>query len=137
MQNKIRFTKHTADIRMEITAPGLESLFTTALEGMVKFMGPVDVSEKNFKEKSFQVSPGDPAILLVDFLSEMLTRMYIHKCTYHAGKVEVGDGRLKVLGISGRRVKGFIKEIKAVTYHEAKVRQMKQGKWSAHIIFDI
>jgi SHS2 domain-containing protein len=39
--------------------------------------------------------------------------------------------------VSGVNVEHFVEDLKAVTYHEAEVRQTDDGYWETMIIFDI
>ena len=135
----ISYLPHTADIRMRVTAPDLERLYAGAVKGMNDILkegfcspesGPANV------EISFELKGADPSILLVDFLSEVLSSSYADKCIFCAVGVQLGEN--KVLGrLQGTEVEGFDEEIKAVTYHEAHVRRKEIGEWEALILFDI
>ncbi len=135
----ISYLPHTADIRMRVTAPDLEGLYAGAVKGMNGILkegfsgresGPASV------EISFEVKGSDPSILLVDFLSEVLSSSYADKCLFCAVGIQLGEN--KVLGrLQGIEVDGFDEEIKAVTYHEAQVRRKENGEWEALILFDI
>ena len=135
----ISYLPHTADIRMRVTAPDLKRLYARAVEGMNGILkegfcgrerGPASV------ETSFEVKGADPSILLVDFLSEVLSSSYADKCLFCRVKTQLEENRV-LARLQGTEVDGFDEEIKAVTYHEAQVRRKENGEWEALILFDI
>lgn len=135
----ISYLPHTADIRMRVTAPGLELLFTRAVEGMNDILKEgfcSGESRKHSLEITFEVGGDDTSILLVDFLSEVLSSSYADKCLFCAVDVRMEEGRV-LARLLGTLVEGFDEEIKAVTYHEARVRRRGAEGWEALILFDI
>ena len=135
----ISYLPHTADIRMRVTAPDLELLFTRAVEGMNDILKEGYCSVGNRKhslEITFELKGDDPSILLVDFLSEVLSSSYADKCLFCAVNVRMEEGRV-LARLRGTEVQGFDEEIKAVTYHEARVRPHGTDGWEALILFDI
>ncbi|MEW6610237.1 MAG: archease [Patescibacteria group bacterium] len=130
---------HTADVRMKIEAPTLEGIFIDALHGMmdVLYSSRKGVKENKGSKRIIALHANDSAVLLVDFLNEVLAQAYLHHeiystVTFHAFSVT----SLKA-EISGIHVDHFDEDIKAVTYHEANVVQEKEGRWKATLIFDI
>lgn len=137
---KIRFMPHTADVRVQIEADSQEGLFRAGLEAMNRLLkkngcrkpGPSDIT------RHIDVRAPDATALLVDFLSEILTATHTQKALFC--RVEFSEMSMRHLRatVSGRTMKHFDDDIKAVTYHEAEVVcNEKTGRWSTCIIFDI
>ncbi len=135
----ISYLPHTADIRMRVTAPDLEDLYASAVEGMNGILkeGWSNLGKRPVSvEASFELKGDEPSILLVDFLSEVLSMSYADKCLFRAVEIRPGENRV-LARLQGCHIEGFDEEIKAVTYHEAEVRRTKKGEWEALILFDI
>lgn len=130
-----KFLEHTADIEMYVQANSLQELFRDALAGMFFILKPEGKNKKT--ERKIQVASINPSLLLIDFLNEALRLALTHKELYNIvyfkkfSKEKI-DGRLQ-----GFKVKGFGEDIKAATYHGAKLRQNKNGQLEINIIFDI
>ena len=62
---------HTADVRIRVTASGLESLFAEAARAMAAIMAPGCIPEGPVT-RAVTVEAEDPEGLLHDFLSELL-----------------------------------------------------------------
>ncbi|MDP4262239.1 MAG: archease [Bacteroidota bacterium] len=131
---------HIADIRVQVTAATQEEMFRSALQGMAY------LEKKNFcKEQAgsffvrdkVQIKAADITGLLIDFLSEVLTLSHINKVVY----CEISFHKLSateiISTIKGNRVNCFDEDIKAVTYHEAAVKQNNKRQLETVIIFDI
>lgn len=134
------FLKHTADVRMLVKANDLEALFNEALKGMAS------IQKSNIKNQSvswrtktrlIEIQSPDKTALLVDFLSEVLAQSQINKEVYVDVKfLEFSEIELKA-EIYGVAIEAFDGDIKAVTYHEADIKQSEKGEWETIIIFDI
>lgn len=136
---KFQILPHTADTRLRVEGDTLENLFSAALEGMA------DIIRKDFCNKSkefplefkLKIKSLDSTNLLVDFLSEVLTLSHVHNsvfCNVTFDKLTTQEISAKIIGI---RVNKFSEDIKAVTYHGAKINKNDQGNYQAVIIFDI
>jgi SHS2 domain-containing protein len=86
---------------------------------------------------ALQLQSVDTTVLLVDFLSEVLTLSHEEKAVFCALEVQQLNETAIAAQIAGRPADGFAEDIKAVTYHEAEVRQNDAGKWETMLIFDI
>lgn len=129
------FKEHTADVRMDVESGSLPALFRQSLLGMFRFLKPVTLPQK--VDRAIDVRSSDASALLVDFLNGALSRAQSNKETYTSVTFKtLSDKRLRAK-LSGRRVSSFGEDIKAVTYHEAKVGRDSSGTWHAHVIFDI
>lgn len=135
-----RIFDHTADLGVIVTAATREQLYAEAAFALFDLLTePATVREVAARE--ITVTGGDPADLLVNFLREALFAwsgegFLMKSCLVR----EAGPGRLTAL-LQGEpfdparhRIK---QEIKAVTYHQAEVRQDETGAWRARVIFDV
>lgn len=150
--------EHTADIRLLVKGKNLEELFKEALKGMAfiqksnirnsMLAGRQEVSKN---KRLIEIQSPDKTALLVDFLSEALVQSQINKEVYADVKfLEFSEinpeavpqnagrygARLKA-EIYGNPVESFDEDIKAVTYHEAEIKQNEKGEWETMLIFDI
>lgn len=134
-----RILSHTADIGLVITGKSLEELFAHA--GYAFFDITWDLS--NVEERllyPIRIEEEEQAELLVSFLRELLylnqAEEYIFK-RFEVQKLELPC--LEVVGFGEKidlaRHRGK-REIKAVTYHQAEVKE-KKGRFTAKVIFDI
>lgn len=129
--------EHKADIKFKITADNLNDLFEGALKGMADILVlKEDLTEEKI-EKNIKVSSLDLSSLLVDFLSEILTFSDIEDCVFNEVKINDLKNNKIEAKISGFKFKKLKEEIKAVTYHQSRVEQNKDGQWEAVVLFDI
>lgn len=138
MPGSYKFLDHTADRRMKISGTDLESLFQKGMEGLCQLL--LTETHKNRAKRvgrQIHISAPDTTVLLIDFLSEVLTFAHIDKAVYSEVCFDYLNSDALEAEIHGRRVSGFAEEIKAVTYHEAEVKKSKEGRWESMIIFDI
>lgn len=133
------FHPHTADIRMKVVAPTLDKIFEAALMGMSEILKEGHCS-KNFNyniHSIIEIEAKDRTCLLIDFLSEALSLSYTEKAVYCKLMVQdLQNNKLKATML-GTPIDGLDEEIKAVTYHEAKLAKNNSGLWETFIIFDI
>lgn len=132
-----RFLDHTADIRMKVTGQSLEGLFKDAILGLMHLAKQEIKNQEQKIERGITVKSRDKTSLLIDFMNEVLALAYTNREIYT-------DMRFKKLSeteleaeITGVAVQEFDEDIKAVTYHEADVKENKDGVLETMIVFDI
>lgn len=135
-----RFIPHTADARLQVTGNSSEDIFRSALQGMAF------LQKKGFcarqkgmysKQDNLNLKAVDPIVLLIDFLSEVLTLSQINKTVYCNVKFEqLTQTTLKAI-ISGSQPDYFDEDIKAITYHEAEIKHNTKKELETIIVFDI
>ncbi|MBI3017776.1 MAG: archease [Deltaproteobacteria bacterium] len=130
---------HTADVRVKVVGQSLEELFLESLEGMNELMcvGFRKQQTKITIQKTLKITALNSTMLLVYFLSEVLTLSHIHHAIFC--KVEfkkLSDATLEAK-IFGTKTKKIEKDIKAVSYHEAKIKKNKNGDHETILVFDI
>lgn len=129
--------EHKADIKLKITADNLNDLFEGALKGMADILVLKEDLTEEKVEKNIKVSSLDFSSLLIDFLSEILTFSDIEDCVFNEVKINDLKNNKIEAKISGFKFKKLKEEIKAVTYHQSRVEQNKDGQWEAVVLFDI
>lgn len=133
-----KFLKHTADLRMEIKGRTTEELFKEALSGMIAVLKAPGIKyQVSSVKRSVKVRSADKTALLVDFLNEALAQAQINKEIYTGVSfVKFSEHELEA-ELVGAPVESFAEDIKAVTYHEADVKENEKGEWEATLILDI
>ncbi len=131
--------EHTADLGVRVHAPtraGLIAPATAALYAAVGRLQPGPTAA----DRTIRVTGDDPALLLRDYLAEVLHGLQVeHWLLMDPHVAEFGDERLVVRGqVAAIDPAGsvFEREVKAVTYHELAVRACADG-YEATFIVDI
>ncbi|HXH18585.1 MAG TPA: archease [Chitinophagales bacterium] len=135
----IEYLPHLADIRVRIEADTLDELFEAGLKGMTNILKKDFCSSlTEFRiEYNVEIKSNDVTALLVDFLSDVLTKSYVDRMLFCELSVSELTAKSLIATVYGTRADGFDEDIKAITYHEADVKQNNEGKWETLLIFDI
>ncbi len=135
---KYKLIAHTADIRLLVQANSHQELFLGALQGMASIISTAGYqTSRSTVTQTIKVKSNDPTLLLIDFLSEILTLSHVLKAVFYSAIFTIlTSNQLEAL-ILGIPVVQFDEDIKAVTYHEAEIVQDNQGNLSTIIVFDI
>lgn len=128
---------HTADLRMNVEGKTPENLFSEALAGMAHILKNKIKNEKVSIKREIIIESSDLTALLVDFLSEILSLTQINKEIYTKVNFKKFNSNHIEAELEGIDVDFFDSDIKAVTYHEAEVKQDKDGFWKTILVFDI
>lgn len=133
------FLSHTADIRMFVEASTLEELYEGALQGMNAILDTKSESKRHDADQVYplQLSSLDQTTLLIDFLSDVLTAGYEMRVVYNTLEIHLLNDKTIEAELRGYHVERFDEDIKAVTYHEAEVKQNNNSNWETVVIFDI
>lgn len=128
---------HTADIRLRVEADSLPELFVAAIEGMASVQ-KLNIKNQISKIKRLvEIKSIDETALLIDFMNEVLYQSQTNREIYIEVKfLEFSETALKA-EIYGQKVDEFDEDIKAVTYHEAKIVKNEKGNLETIIVFDI
>lgn len=134
---------HVADVRLELEGSNLEELFTAAMQGMTEFIKPGSCASNNdlvldlVLQKELEIKAIDTTMLLVDFMSDILTVIHIEKAVFCAVTFsKLTETELQAT-IFGKKVESFDEDVKAITYHEAEVKKNASGNYETTIVFDI
>ena len=131
--------QHTADIRIRVVASSVEELFRDALRGLMHYIAgelPDSGMQSSDARTDIQIDAPDQTALLVDFLNEALLRSHLDHMVF-------SDARFASLTQTAltasliRTDAEMAEDVKAVTYHEADVRQQDDGRWTTTIVLDI
>jgi len=152
---KFELLEHKADLKIRAFGKTKEELFLNMLLGMTNGLRPEIKNKKSKTKLSFmkakvkkrtnssspikkiKVKSLNSETLLVDFLSEVLYLIQVHKEIYNKIKfIKFRDNELEA-ELFGQKAERFGEDIKAVTYHNLDVHQEKDGTWQATVLFDI
>jgi SHS2 domain-containing protein len=130
---------HTADLGLAITGASEEELFANAAKAVFDIITDLDRVETR-EIRRIAVEGDGREDLLINFLREIL---YLYNGEHWLLKelhiIRISEKGLEAEArgepLDGRKHEIF-KEIKAVTYHQAQVRQSPAG-WTARVIFDV
>ncbi len=129
---KYQFLPHTADIKIRVYGTNLEEIIGNSLVALKDFLEPKTTKQKIEKEIEIE---GNGVDLLINFLSEVLAQIYIEKTAFAKfnGKITENQIKGKVVGC---KFQSLTKDIKAITYHQAKLEK-KNNKFVFEFIIDI
>ena len=120
---------------MRVSGSSLNDLFSEALRGLMDVVKPEGI-QKTGGAAEIHITAPDTTALLVDFLNEVLTRCHIRQEIYSSATFRTLTVTALDADLRGFRVAGFGEDVKAVTYHEADVRE-SAGNWSTTLVFDV
>ena len=122
--------EHTADLGVRVQAPTLAELVVPATEGLYATIGELATTGDR-RAHTIELSGDDPALLLRDYLAEVLRLFDAEKRRLVDVDVrEFADGNLIVQAESAAidaAGSALEREVKAVTYHELGVRSVAGG----------
>jgi SHS2 domain-containing protein len=136
------FVDHTADIAVDIRGKRLSELFTASAYAWLEAI--TEQSTNSFETKIISLGDENLEVLLVSFISEL--NFFFQSDNWIMSSIQKIDIDRKddlwnlsavVLGGNFDRNKFKLKsEIKAVTYHQMKIKEV-DGEFSTRIVFDI
>ena len=128
-----RWVEHTAELELEIEAPSQRAVFDEALRA---FADLVRNGEGRPLERELEVEADEPALLLVEWLSELV---YLSEAEQFVperiGSLHLGEGTLRAT-IEGHR--GEPRQlVKGVTLHRLELRPDGDTGWRARVVLDV
>lgn len=131
---------HTADMGIRVRAETRARLIAPAVAGLYAAIGELEAGSGASKSFRFDEKGADEAILLRDFLTELLVLFERDQRILTAiQSTQFSDGQLSVLGESGPldgERSALFREVKAITYHDLSIRDVPGG-YEATMIVDI
>ncbi len=130
--------RHTADWALRVWAADLGGLFAEAARGMNALAGVVPAKGPRLK-REYQIEAPDVESLLVSFLSELVYYAEQENLAFehfYVSTFEHDNAQTLKVDMEGAPLASITKSIKAVTYHNLKVRQMARG-YEVEIVFDV
>jgi len=140
---KFEIIDHTADIGLIAWGRSMEELFANAALGMFHIIADLrsfESSKRDF-ESEVNLEAGDYEELLVNWLNELLYLFEVKKALLNHFAVEsVGQYFVKAK-VAGNRINPkehrILRDVKACTYHQAKVEEVRPGLFRAQVYFDL
>lgn len=129
---------HTADWALRVWAPDLPSLLLQAAQGMYALAG-LRLGEEERVDRSLTLTAPDAESLLVRFLSELLYFAEQANLAFDDMTLELecrAEGYVLRGRLRGVPIRALTKAIKAVTFHNLKIRSTGQGMETV-IVFDV
>ena len=133
---KYTFLEHTADAKVLLEATTPQELFQVALTALFALQKPHRLQGE---EIAFQVSihAPDQTVLLIDFLSHILTLSHIHQVVFDRIVIIHCDEHTLSAHVFAKKAQKIERDVKAVTFHEAEIVRTSSGSYQTIIIFDI
>ena len=133
------FFDHTADLGIHVESARLEDIYAEAAEALFAVICDEPESIKSMESRRYQITGGDRAILLFDWLRTALLAFETDGWLLHHADVTIGDEGLTIAAYGepfdpNRHPLGH--EVKAITYHGLRVERHGNG-WMAEVIVDI
>lgn len=131
--------EHTADLGLRVRAADLPSVYVEAAQALFSLLVEDLTTIRPTTEQRLTIPGTDPALVLFDWLSELLYAFNARQMLF--GQFEADPGRDGLRGVArGERVDParhrLEHEIKAITYHGLELRQV-DGQWEAQVIVDV
>lgn len=126
--------QHTADWAMRVWARDVPSLFAEAAKGL-NALAHVEPARGPEVKRTFECEAPDEESLLVAFLTELVYYQEQENLGFHEFDVKVANGKLNV-EMRGAPIQSIGKAVKAVTYHNLKIRKTNRG-YEAEIVLDV
>jgi SHS2 domain-containing protein len=131
---------HTADMGIRVRAATRDKLLWPAAAGLYAAIGELKPAGSPPAPFNFDQRGQDDAVLLRDFLTELLILVEReHKMLVSMTSVSFDEGRLAVTGQAANVDMGrteYCREVKAITYHNLSIREV-EGGFEANLIVDI
>ena len=138
MPKNYELIEHTADIGVRVKAADLKGLFETAALAMFDIMAETKNQEAEKKQIRIRLKADDLEELFIDWLNELLSQSATKELIFSDLKItKLEKNNLEAIA-SGGDIKNYRinSEIKAATYHQLKLQQLKSG-WQAEVILDV
>jgi SHS2 domain-containing protein len=137
IMKKFEFLEHTADLKFRAFGKNKEKVF----ENCAVAYSSVISRGKKIEEKVMKkiiVKGKDIESLLYNFLEELIFLLDSKSFVVSMTKVKIGKGKLyaQLWGDIAGNYKG-LDHVKAVTYSEMYVKEVKKGKWEAQVVLDV
>ena len=140
MTDRFEFFDHTADIGVHIYGRNLAGLFENAASALHEALGRFHKTPAAL-QKTIDLQAESAEDLLHDWLTDLLYEIEASHILYD--RFEFHD--VTPLRLTATLHGGLIdftrsqanEEIKAVTYHQLRVKSQPDGSWRATVIFDV
>jgi SHS2 domain-containing protein len=130
--------EHTADIGIRVKGSDLEELFANTAVAMFEIMAEAKNQGAVKKEIKIKLKADNLEELFINWLNELLSLSAVKELIFSAFKIIKLDKNNLEASLMGSEIKNYRinTEIKAATYHQLKLQEIKSG-WQAEVIFDV
>jgi SHS2 domain-containing protein len=137
--------EHTADLGLRASAATLEDLLGEAARGLLAMLLANPDAVQPLQEKEIQIEAVEPALLMFDWLSELLYVFETEKLMLAEFDIRLQAANDQAPFRLTARCRGepmdetkhqMEHEVKAITYHGLEVIETARG-WDAQVIVDI
>ena len=136
-QGRYELFDHTADVGVRVSGPDLPALVEPAGRGLYAVIGELTAGD-DAETVRFELAADEPALMLRDYLAELLRLFDTEQRMVTAVEVERFDEARLVLAARVSHVdadrSALEREVKAVTYHELAVRPVVGGYEATYIV---
>lgn len=126
---RYKFISHTADIKIRVYGQNLIDLINNILFALSNYWSPT--LTKTRVSAKIKVSGINLRDILIDFIAEVINKTYVKKTIFTKFKKKLIKDDLITGELVGYRFSSLTKDIKAVTYHQANLKKIKNK-----LIFD-
>jgi SHS2 domain-containing protein len=139
MQPRYELFDHTADIGVRAYGPTLAGLVGPATRGLYEVIGQLAPESGAAGEQvRLELTGDDPAVMLRDYLAEVLRLFETGKRMVTAVNVEEFSERRLAVAVEARPLDAerseYAREVKAVTYHELRIGAVEDGFEATYIV---
>ncbi len=127
---------HTADVELHVWGEDLATLFRQAAQGMFQLLGIEEDSQEESIHRDLSLEAMDNEGLLILFLEELLYHIAEENIAYSIDQLSISPDNKLNASLVGRKIAGYRRDIKAVTYHYLDIRRY-EGGMEVNIVFDI
>lgn len=137
MAKKFEFLEHTADIKFRAFGKSKDEVFESCALALSNIISRGQKIEEK-KKKMINVKGKDDENLLYNFLEELIYLLDAESFIVSRTRVKVGKGKLSA-EIWGDIVEEYndLDHVKAATYAEMYIKEIKKGKWEAQVVLDV
>jgi SHS2 domain-containing protein len=128
--------EHTADVALRVYGKDLKELLKNAAFGMADFLCEKKFLSDDYTEELIEIRADDVEGLLVEWLSELAFLVEVKSFVFQRVEIlSISETYLKA-NVYGKIASELKVHIKAVTYHNLKIVETKNG-FEATVVFDI
>ena len=131
------FLEHTADIKIRVYGKTLGEIFENIVLALSSYIAKDKKIRSKIKKKIIIESKNNEELVYL-FIDELLFLLDAENFISCKASVKVKDGKIEAFleGDDTRKYKG-LNHVKAATYAEMYVKQLKNKSWEAQFVIDV
>lgn len=126
---RYKFIDHTADVKIRVYGQNLIDLINNILFALSNYWSPTLTKTKIISK--IKIPGTSLRDILIDFIAEVINKTYVKKSIFTKFKGKKIKDNLIIGELIGYKFSSLTKDIKAVTYHQANLKRIKNK-----LIFD-